>query len=110
MQSYEGKWQGVRARAASEGWQEGAPCTDMGHIDWMLQSCAPTSGVYRLRPRRVAVCTELLCPPLPPQDPSLIGVPTNLPVGGSIFPSDHYPVLADLDLVAGRTPSHALST
>ena len=98
MQSYEGKWQGVRARAASEGWEEGAPCTDIGHIDWMLQSAAPSIGACRLRPRRVAVCTELLCPPLRPQDASLIGVPTNLPPGGSIFPSDHYPVLADLEV------------
>jgi hypothetical protein len=45
---------------------------------------------------RVGVATELMVPPLPPRQPSEVPA---LPPGGCIFPSDHYPVFADVQLV-----------
>jgi len=48
---------------------------------------------------RVGVATELMVPPLPPQQPSEV---PSLPPGGCIFPSDHYPVFADVQLVPRR--------
>ena len=51
----------------------------------------------RVRAHCVGVATEELCPPLPPQNPSLYGQ-DRLPPGGKIFPSDHYPVWADVTL------------
>ncbi|KAL1506949.1 hypothetical protein AB1Y20_007813 [Prymnesium parvum] len=94
MQSHLGKYQGVVARGVNEGWSPSGESTDEGHIDWILRSDAPSVGGRRLKASRVAVCTEQLCPPLPPQQDCL-GV---VPAGGSFFPSDHYPVFADLKL------------
>ena len=48
---------------------------------------------------RVGVATELMVPPLPPQQPAEV---PSLPLGGCIFPSDHYPVFADVQLVPRR--------
>ena len=92
-----GGQQGVRARGIREGWRDDAECTDEGHIDWLLASRAHSSSAVqpRLSAVRAVVGTELVVPPLPPLQPSLIG-PTNIPAGGCLFPSDHYPVFADL--------------
>ena len=89
-----GKLQGLQARAARNGWREGDECTDAGHIDWLLASTAA------VRAHGVGVATEELCPPLPPQSPNLFGQ-DRLPPGGKIFPSDHYPVWADVTLLHG---------
>lgn len=95
--------QGVRARAARDGWAEGGDCTDAGHIDWLLASCIHGERVQtRLRPVRALIGTERLIPPLPPQQPSLIGAAV-LPPGGCIFGSDHYPVVVDLEVQRGAT-------
>jgi hypothetical protein len=64
----------------------------------LLASAAHGQNVVpRLEAMRAYVGTEELVPPLPPLQPSLIGA-TNLPPGGSIFPSDHYPVFCDLQV------------
>lgn len=91
-----------RARAVNERWPEGGQCSDEGHIDWLMRSAAPTADQWRLRAILVGVCTELMCPPLPPRDPSLFGGPKKLPPGGCIFPSDHYPVFADIKFSRSR--------
>ena len=101
LQNYNGQLQGVRARAASQGWPDDGPCSDEGHIDWLLQWTVHGDAVRpRLRARRVVVVTESVCPPLPPQQPSLIAGPhqQNIPPGGCVFASDHYPVFADLEI------------
>ena len=72
-------------------------CTDSGHIDWLLAS-APCERGPRLRARRAVVGTEEVVPPLAPQQPALIGA-ANLPPGGKVFASDHYPLLVDLELM-----------
>lgn len=97
--------QGVRAREIRERWAEGAECTDEGHIDWLLLASGAASrgttgevGWPRLAPIRAVIGTELLVPPLPPMQPALIG-PSVMPPAGKIFPSDHYPVFADLEAV-----------
>ena len=85
--------QGIAARARNESWPVDGPCTDRDHIDWLLASNAGAN----VKVRSVGVCTERVCPPLPPRQPSECG-PTVLPPGGKVFGSDHYPVWADLDL------------
>lgn len=104
LQNFENRLQGVRARAASQGWADDGECTDEGHIDWLLQSAVHGEQAWpQLRARRAVVVTELVCPPLPPQQPSLVTGPTtqnNLPPGGAIFASDHYPVFCDLQVQA----------
>ena len=94
-----GGQQGVRARRIREGWSADAECTDEGHIDWLLASHAHSSSAVqpRLSAVRAVIGTELVVPPLPPLQPSLIG-PTNIPADGCLFPSDHYPVFADLEV------------
>eukprot|EP00327_Prymnesium_parvum_P021600 CAMPEP_0113260442 /NCGR_PEP_ID=MMETSP0008_2-20120614/16880_1 /TAXON_ID=97485 /ORGANISM="Prymnesium parvum" /LENGTH=99 /DNA_ID=CAMNT_0000109013 /DNA_START=284 /DNA_END=585 /DNA_ORIENTATION=- /assembly_acc=CAM_ASM_000153 len=64
------------ARGVNEGWSPSGESTDEGHIDWILRSDAPSVGGRRLKASRVAVCTEQLCPPLPPQqDASALSPP-----------------------------------
>jgi len=91
-QSEEG--QGLTVRARNAGWTDAMPPTDEGHIDWLLVSheyakACPT----RVEAVRVGVATEFMVPPLPPQDPRET---PGLPPGGKVFPSDHYPVWADV--------------
>ena len=104
LQNFEGRLQGVAARAANEEWHEKWPkgeCTDEGHIDWLLASMAHGDKTQpQLRARRALVCTERLCAPLPPHQPSHLVGPggDHIPKGGAVFPSDHYPVVVDLEL------------
>jgi len=91
--------QGLRARARRQGWAEGGACTDSGHIDWLLAAHEFAKGQPLLRALRVGVATEMMVPPLPPRQPSEV---PSLPPGGCIFPSDHYPVFADVQLVPHR--------
>ncbi len=113
LQNFEGRLQGVEARAANEKWHERWPdgeCTDGGHIDWLMASTAHDDKTQPLlRARRALICTERLCAPLPPQQPSLVVGPSgnNIPKGGAIFPSDHYPVVVDLETHQPRTSSRA---
>jgi hypothetical protein len=87
--------QGVAARAINEGWAEHGPCTDAGHIDWVLASRAGAA----VKAMAVGVCTEQVCAPLKPQQPSLLQ--GAIPAGGAVFASDHYPVWADVSLGLG---------
>jgi hypothetical protein len=104
LQNFEGRLQGVAARAANEKWHETWPkgeCTDEGHIDWLLAGTAHGDKTQpQLRARRALVCTERLCAPLPPHQPSHLVGPggDRIPKGGAVFPSDHYPVVVDLEL------------
>jgi endonuclease/exonuclease/phosphatase family metal-dependent hydrolase len=98
--------QGIEARARVQCWPEGGRCTDLGHIDWLLTSPAappsasPSGGgggaAATVRARLAGVCTEKVCPPLPPADWSQVG--GGVPRDGCIFPSDHYPVWVDLEV------------
>ena len=82
--------QGIEARALNEGWPDKGPCSDAGHIDWLLASSAGGT----VKAEAVGVCTEQLCAPLKPQQPSLLK--GAIPAGGAVFASDHYPVWADV--------------
>lgn len=92
LQNFRGE-QGIAARALNEKWPADGVCVDHGHIDWLLAS----HGGAAVTAKAVGVCTERVCPPLLPQQPSLFGG-TRLPPGGAIFASDHYPVWADVEL------------
>ena len=96
MQSEPG--QGLRARARAQGWPEAGRCSDEGHIDWLLTAHEFAKGCSsRVQALRVGVCTERMCSPLPPRQPTELG--QALPSGGCVFPSDHYPVWADVQFV-----------
>ena len=97
LQNFHGL-QGIAARALNERWPDGGPCSDNGHIDWLLASRIGA----KVTPRSVGVCTERVCPPLKPQQPSLLG--DVLPIGGAVFASDHYPVWADVELPEPPSP------
>ena len=70
-----------------------------GHIDWLLTAHEYAKDQATVHALRVGVATELMVPPLPPRQPSEV---PSLPPGGCIFPSDHYPVFADVQLVPRR--------
>ena len=96
--------QGLIARAAEhaargEPWPEDRPCTDDGHIDWLLSAAAGAEhGKVQLRARRAVVATERVLPPLRPNDATeLHGDADALPVDGAIFASDHYAVFTDVE-------------
>jgi len=91
--------QGLRVRALKQGWPDDGACTDSGHIDWLLTAHEYSKGQATVHALRVGVATELMVPPLPPRQPSEV---PSLPPGGCIFPSDHYPVFADVQLVPRR--------
>ena len=75
----------------------GAQFRDAGSLTAQSISLNPNQAtVHALR---VGVATELMVPPLPPQQPAEV---PSLPLGGCIFPSDHYPVFADVQLVPRR--------